>query len=178
MFDKFIDFLLNFLDQALPVKMIKTGCHGILYRGGPFRALLQPGFHFKIPFIDILDVYSTNTTTMPLQPQSIVTADGRNVVVRAVIKYRIEDLGVFAVKVYDATDALADITAGIVFDVVHSGTWEDIKAHNLSKMITPKDHKEAKLWGVNVESVTITDLAEMRSIRLLGTNPVNTSNQE
>jgi len=168
MLDKLIDFLLNFLDQILPVKIIKTGNHGVLYRGGPFRVILPPGFHLKIPFLDEIDIYSTNTTTMPLPPQSIVTADGRSVVVRVIVKYQITDLGVFAVTVYDATDALADVTGGIVFDVVHKRTWEKIQSSDLNSIITALAQKEAKFWGVDIQKVTITDLAEMRSIRLLG----------
>jgi regulator of protease activity HflC (stomatin/prohibitin superfamily) len=110
MFDKLIDFIIEFIDQILPVIVIKEYDEGAFFRFGKYKKIIGPGLHFKIPFIDSVDTHTVVTTTMTLPAQSVVTKDGVSVVIKAQIKYEIEDLSVFAVKVYDAIYAIYDMT--------------------------------------------------------------------
>jgi regulator of protease activity HflC (stomatin/prohibitin superfamily) len=166
MFDKLIDFILEFIDQILPVTIIKEYNKGAFFRLGKFKKIINPGLHFKIPFLDNIDVHTVVTTTMTLPAQSVVTKDGVSVVIKAQIKYDIEDLSIFAVKVYDAIDAISDMTCGIIFQAIKNKTYQEACTSDLNKLITNNARKEAKQWGINIETITITDFSQMQSIRL------------
>jgi regulator of protease activity HflC (stomatin/prohibitin superfamily) len=166
MFDKLIDFIIEFIDQILPVVIIKEYDKGAFFRFGKYKKIIGPGLHFKIPFIDSIDNHTVVTTTMTLPAQSVVTKDGISVVIKAQIKYEIEDLSVFAVKVYDAIDAISDMTCGIIFQNIKNKTYQEACTSDLNKLITSGAKREAKQWGINIEKITVTDFSQMRSIRL------------
>jgi len=88
-------------------------------------------------------------------------------VVKAVIKYRISDIETFLLEVWDAIDALSDMTQGIIFDIVKEKTLEELQNSDLKPLISRKVRSEAKRWGIEVDTVTLSDFAEITSIRLL-----------
>lgn len=166
MLDKLIEFLLNIIDQLIPFKILKEYEEGVLFRLGRYRKVLNAGIHFKIPFFDDIDSYPVVYTTITLPPQSIVTMDGICVVIKGHIKYKINDVKIFAVDVYDAIDALSDMTGGVIYEEIKSKTWQEGYSSDLSMILTKKSKIEAKKWGIHVEKVTITDFSKMSSLRL------------
>lgn len=167
MLDKLIDFILNFLDDVIPFKVVKQWQHGVRFRLGKIHLpILLPGIHFKIPFADEIVNHATVVTTLSLEPQSLSTKDGKNIVVKSHVKYHIVDLESYATKIWDAPDALIDVTAGIIYEKISKLDYKKARETNLSSLITPDARVEALPWGVYIEKVTITDFAEMRSYRL------------
>jgi len=165
--DRLIDFLLQFIDQLLPITPINQTDKGVRLRFGKFKEILNPGWHYKIPFVDKILSHSVLWTTYSVPAQSLTTKDGKDVVVKAVIKYRVVDIQTFLLEVWDAIDAISDMTQGIIFDIVKDKTWEELQTIDLKPLITRKARLEAKRWGIEVETVTLSDLAKIRSIRLL-----------
>ena len=102
-----------------------------------------------------------------LSSQSLTTKDKKCVVVKGIIKYRIADVEVFLLEVWDAIDALSDMTQGIIFDIVKERTLDELQVSDLKPLISRKVRAEAKRWGIEVETVTLSDFAEITSIRLL-----------
>lgn len=174
MFDKLIDFVLQLLDRFMPVYIVKQYQGGAFFRAGKFRCVKGPGLHWKIPLLDDVDLYAVVTTTLTLPAQSATTKDGLCVVAKAVVKYRIVDLGVFAVEVADQIDALSDTTCGIILSAIEQYTWEEGRQADMDAIVSKKARAEVKKWGVHVESVTFTDLSQMRSIRLFNESSMNT----
>lgn len=166
MFEKLIDVLLNFLEQLMPVQIIKQYQKGILFRLGKHKKELKPGIHFKIPFLDDVDYYGIATTTLTLPVQSIVTKDGISVVVKGVVKYKIDNIVIFGIEVSDAIDALSDMSCGIIFDLITNKTYQETREMNMTKVITALVKNEAKKWGIAVNKVTFTDYSPMKSLRL------------
>jgi len=52
MFDRLLDVILSFLDQILPVAVVNQTDKGVRLRFGKFKEVLNPGWHFKISFVD------------------------------------------------------------------------------------------------------------------------------
>jgi regulator of protease activity HflC (stomatin/prohibitin superfamily) len=167
MIDKLLDFLIAFLDQILPFKVVNQTDKGVLLRFGKFIKVLEPGIHPKIPFADEIILHSVLWTTQSLPAQSLTTKDGKDVVVKAVIKYKVVNVETFLLEVWDAIDAISDMTQGIIFDTIKEKTWEELQITDLKKEITIKARSEAKRWGIEVETVTLSDLAKLTSIRVL-----------
>lgn len=173
MFDKLVDLIVNWIDQLLPLVIIPSYEEGVQLRFGKFKKVMLPGVHFKIPFFDEILRQHVVVTTLSLPAQSLYTADRQNFVVKGVIKYKISDVKTFLSEVYDAQDALSDMTMGIIRGVVITLTSEDCLNPELDNILTKKARVEAKKWGVEIQHVTLTDVAPIRSYRLINDNFAN-----
>ena len=173
MLDKLIEFLLGFIKELLPFIIIKQYEKAVIFRFGKYRKISLPGFHWKIPFFFFYDVYGIAVTTLTLPAQTIITKDGKSVVIKATVKYEIEDLKIFGVQVADAIDALSDTSRGVIFDEIKNLTYIESYQKDINKVINPKIKREAKSWGIKVHKVTITDYSEMMSLRLFNEQSEN-----
>lgn len=166
MLDKLIEVILQFLDRILPAYIVKEYQAAVHFRWGRLLRVTKPGLHWKIPLADEVDLHLVATTTLTLPAQSVTTIDGVSVVVKAHVKYAVTDVAVYGTAVVDAIDALSDVTCGIIHEALRELTWESARATDLSSRFTKDARREAKRWGISVDRVTVTDLAQMRSIRL------------
>lgn len=161
-----LEFLKESYERIIPWFVLRDFEHGVVLRLGKFHRVLDPGLSWKVPLIDEVFEVRKSVTTLNVKPQTLTTLDGKDIVISAVVKYNVSDPRVFLVEVEDAVDAIGDITQGKIKDLVCAKTWDDIKAmkdEELKKLV--KD--EARRWGVKIHYVTITDLAKIRTIRLM-----------
>ena len=127
----------------------------------------EPKLHWKLPIFDTIIEHGSVWTTHSMPAQSLTTKDGKDIVVKGIIKYRVVDMKVFALEVWDAVDAISDMAQGIIFDIVKDKTWDELQHEDLKRDISRKARAEAKRWGIEIETVTLSDLAKIKSIRLL-----------
>jgi regulator of protease activity HflC (stomatin/prohibitin superfamily) len=173
MFDKLVELLTSWWLEIKPLVIIRDYEAAVLLRFGRFKAVLTPGIHFKLPFFDEVIDQHVVVTTLSLDAQSLYTKDKQNIVVKGVIKYRISDVKIFLLEVWDAQDALSDMAQSIIKNVIMSMTMEECTDSELDNTLTKKVRVEAKKWGVEVQQVTLTDLAPIRSYRLINDNFIN-----
>jgi regulator of protease activity HflC (stomatin/prohibitin superfamily) len=173
MFDKLVELLINWWMELKPIVIIRDYERAVLLRFGIFKRVLGPGLHFKIPFFDEVIDQHVVITTLSLDAQSLYTKDKQNIVVKGVIKYKISDVKIFLLEVWDAQDALSDMSSSIIKNVIMSMTMEECTDAELDNTLTKKVRVEAKKWGVEVQQVTLTDLAPIRSYRLINDNFIN-----
>jgi len=93
--------------------------------------------------------------------------------VKGVIKYRIADVKTFLLEVFDAQDALADMTQSIIKNIVISSSLEQCIDPEMDNLLTKKVRVEAKKWGVEIQQVTLTDIAPIRSFRIINDTVIN-----
>lgn len=167
MFDKLVELIINWVDQLLPVIIIPSYEEGVQLRFGKFKQVLHPGIHFKLPFLDEILHQHVVVTTLSLPAQSLYTLDKQNFVVKGVVKYKIADVKTFLLEVYDAKDALSDMTMSIIKNIVISIPAEKCIDQDLDNLLTKKVRVEAKKWGVDIQQVTLTDVAPIKSYRLI-----------
>lgn len=161
------EFLVSIWDALIPCVIVRQYQTGARLTLGKFQKILEPGLQWKIPFIQQIEVQVTLLTTLQLKSQSITTKDDKNIVVSGVIKYRISDLKKFYTEVYDATDAIGDMTQGIIKNIILGHTWKECLTDELDNIITKKAKGEARKWGLEIYSVTLTDLGQIKTIRLI-----------
>ena len=173
MFDKLIEIISHWWLQLVPFVIIREYEEAVLLRFGMFNRVMLAGIHFKIPLIDeVLDQHVV-VTTLSLDAQSLYTKDKQNIVVKGLIKYKIADVKTFLLEVYDAQDALSDMSQSIIKNVIMSMTMDECTDSELDNTLTKKVRVEARKWGVEVQQVTLTDLAPIRSFRLINDNFIN-----
>lgn len=173
MFDKLIEIISHWWLQIIPFVIVRDYEEAVLLRFGRFNKLLKPGMHIKLPFFDEVIEQHIAITTLSLDAQSLYTKDKQNIVVKAVVKYKIADVKTFLLEVYDAQDAISDMSQSIIKNVIMSMTMEECTDMELDNTLTKKVRVEARKWGVEVQQVTLTDLAPIRSFRLINDNFVN-----
>jgi regulator of protease activity HflC (stomatin/prohibitin superfamily) len=173
MFDKLVELLTNWWNEIKPLVIIRDYEEAVLLRFGKFKKVLKPGLHFKIPMFDEVIDQHVVVTTLSLDAQSLYTRDKQNIVVKGLVKYRIADVKTFLLEVYDAQDAISDMSQSIIKNVIMSMTLEECTDAELDNTLTKKVRVEARKWGVEVQQVTLTDLAPIRSIRLINDNFLN-----
>lgn len=77
----------------------------LLQFGRIVRDDVQPGLHFKVPYVDQVRKFDGRLLTLDSPPQRLLTLEKKAVIVDAYAKWRIADAGVF----YTATSGLKQI---------------------------------------------------------------------
>jgi regulator of protease activity HflC (stomatin/prohibitin superfamily) len=91
------------------IKIVNTGSLYILERFGQFDKVLEPGWHFIIPFVDFVRrKVSTKQQILDVPPQSVITKDNVKILVDNVIFYKL-------LNARDAVYNIEDYTSGIVY---------------------------------------------------------------
>lgn len=173
MFDKLIDLIINWFNYLTPAVIIASYEEAVLLRNGHFKKVLGPGFHMKLPIFDEVIQQHVVVTTLSLAAQSLYTKDKQNIVVKGVIKYRIADVKTFLLEVFDAQDALSDMTQSIIKNIIISSPLEQCIDPEMDNVLTKKVRVEAKKWGVDIQQVTLTDIAPIRSFRIINDSILN-----
>jgi len=172
MFDKLIDFLLNFWHDLIPVTYVDQWEEAVYLRFGKYVKVCKPGLVFKLPFIDRLWPTSVITQTAHLHPQTLITKDGCNIVLKSIVRYHVSDTKKFVLNVMHASDVLVDTTQGIIRDIIERTNWHELE--NVNDVITNEVSKVVGIWGIEIERVTLTDLGNIHTYRIMSdsTKPV------
>lgn len=171
MFDRLFDLLSQFFGLFQFWVVIDEYERGVLLTLGKRRkwrtAVLQPGFHFVIPFnIDSVYVDNIVPSLMNLGQQSLTTADGKAVVITAVIMWSILDIEKILIEVEDADSALEEAASGIIGESVEQTPWDDLHGTDFAETVTDEITEQVKLWGIRIHSVRLKDLTLAPSLRL------------
>jgi len=173
MVNRLIDLFVSFLHLFRAWEIIDEYERGVRLRFGKlYNGALLPGFHWRIPFgVDKILTENVTRTTTALSPQALTTKDGVGVVVSGIVTWRICDIVKFLIKVEEAKEILADVTRGVIRQLVAAHTWDEIsyKGEQFDDELFKKARTPAFQWGVEVLKVSLSDVAKCRSLRLLGT---------
>ena len=173
MLDKLVELISNWIRELSPIVIVPSYEEGVLLRFGKYNKTLYPGIYLKIPIFDEVITHHTVMTTLSLPAQSLYTIDNQNVVVKGVVKYKIVDVKIFLLEVYDAKDAVSDMTQSIIKNIIMSKTMNQCTDSEIDNVLTKKSRQEIKKWGVDIQQVTLTDLAPIRSYRLINDSFLN-----
>jgi regulator of protease activity HflC (stomatin/prohibitin superfamily) len=173
MFDRLIDVITEWWAYFMPAIIIPNYEEAVLLRNGKFIKVLGPGFHVKLPIFDEVISHHVVVTTLSLPAQSLYTKDKQNIVVKGVVKYKIADVKIFLLEVFDAQDALADMTQSIIKNIIITTSIEECLDLELDNILTKKVRVEARKWGVEIQQVTLTDIAPIRSYRIINDSVLN-----
>ena len=181
MFDKLIEFLLNFWNDLMPITYVNEWEQAVYLRFGKYRKTIGPGVTFKIPFVDKLWSTPVITQTVHLQPQTLTTLDEHGIVLKSIVRYHISDTKKYLLHLMHASDVLVDTTQGIIRDRVERTNWYDLE--NVNDVLTQEVSEAVKMWGIEIERVTLTDLGIISTYRIMTdtTKPtihINTNNEQ
>lgn len=140
----------------------------IILRLGKLRKKAKVGFNWIAPFvIDRILGCNVATHTLVVGPQSLMTKDGKPLVITTVITCTVEDSVPFVLEINGGMTALDDAATGVVSRLIMGHTLEELLAMNIENELTKDVRRFAKPWGVGISRVQLSDFTTMRSLRLL-----------
>ena len=165
MFDKIISLIQQFFHVLVPFYTIDEWERAIILRNGKYHRTVGPGLYMKIPVIEMVWKHTVITQSIDIPPQSVTTSDGKNVVVKGIIRFSIYDIRIFLTTITEPKDVLMDTTGGMIRDIIEQTEWDNLV--NVDKRLTHEVSRFVKKWGIKVDKVTLTDLQIANSIRII-----------
>jgi regulator of protease activity HflC (stomatin/prohibitin superfamily) len=170
MFDRLIDFLLSCIELFQFWRVLDPYEKGVLLRLGKFVKVLEPGFHWVIPFhIDTAPTIHVVPSTHSLGDMSMITKDGKSMGFQAIVTFQVSDVEKALLKVADVDHAVRDACGGEIGRVLRESTWAEIieEGDTILDRLTSACRKRGWKWGVEIMSIQLAELALVRNIRLM-----------
>lgn len=161
------EFLKTLLDAAKPWAVIEPWEQGVRVRFGKHIKAVGPGVHFQIPFFDAFHARDIKPRVINLPNQTVRTSDKRVLTVSAAMAYHIMDILKTYIEVFDHEESLINLAMGLVAKFVASHPAEECTVETMQVDVVKELRREAKKWGIEVNHLYMTDLAEVKVLRLL-----------
>lgn len=105
----------------------------ILLRLGEIeKSEIEPGIHFKIPFINNVRKFDSRILTMDAEPETFLTAEKKNVVVDAFVKWRITDAAEFFVSM-GGDERLANVRLS---QIIKNGLRDEFGKRTIQEVVS------------------------------------------
>lgn len=171
MFDRLFDFIGAIWDSLIPFAVINAYQKGVVLRLGRFHRVLEPGFHWVIPFVETVITDNVVLRTNWTADQTGLTKDDKLVSMRMVISWYISDIEKSSLHVDGVDDAVRDTYIGVIGDAIASHEFAQLNDRSFINKILRQCNKRAERYGVTVDSISIGDIVPCQAaFRLLNSN--------
>jgi len=140
---------------------------GVRITLGRFVRDTPTGWYVYWPLIQDCLKLDVTPQVVDLKNQSLMTTDGKQVVVSAAIQYRICDARKALLEVMNFDKSLQTLALGIVAKYVSTTQFDKVDAAKMKSQVRDGVQREVEDWGLKIEKVYITDLVVARHLRLL-----------
>lgn len=167
-------FLAQFWRQLLPWYVLDSEQVGFVRRLGvpvsKAKRPRSPGLHFKWPAIETLEVEDGRDYPYMLDPQSITSQDGTELVVRLSLTCRVVNAESYFLKVSDGRANIQDVACGELCYVAQRSLARDILSGEVLDTVLLRVQKVARRWGMRVDAIKFVDDSKAPSMRLWQTS--------
>lgn len=131
---------------------------------------LKPGnWYWDIPWFTENEIVKIKPQVKDIRTQSVWTKDGVDIIISASIRYYVKDWMKAQLEVLDYDESLQTTALVAIEEYIEGHTLSELKEgratlrNNLLKVVK----EESRGWGLQIQSVGITDTGKARNIRLL-----------
>lgn len=164
MFDFFKDIFKELYDYLFPFVIVFEYEMGVRLRLGKNPKALSPGFHFKIPLVDMVLKHTVTEETGCVRYLHVTTKDGKTITTAPVVKFIIIDITKWLIYTNDAITNLYDMTRLVTADYLTDLDWEECKQKTHWTKIKNKLNNEVEEMGARVTKFGLSDLCLSRVI--------------
>jgi regulator of protease activity HflC (stomatin/prohibitin superfamily) len=142
---------------------------GVILRLGKYKRTIEPGFHWLIPLgFDRALTHEVILTTRETDEQSLVTSDGKKVVISSMIAYTLTDIKKILLEIEEAETVLENFVYGEITKIVSESDYDYILDHDgFLTELTENVTIQAATLGMKIHKVVIVNFSEIKTIRLL-----------
>jgi regulator of protease activity HflC (stomatin/prohibitin superfamily) len=167
-------FLAQFWRTLIPWYVLDSEQVGFVRRLGVPVARAKrprtPGLHYKHPVIETLEAEDGRDYPYMLDPQSLTSKDGTDLVVRLSLTCRVVDAERYFLKVSDGRANIQDVACGELCYVAQRAAARDILSGKVLDTVLENVQKVARRWGMRVDSIKFVDDSKAPSMRLWQTS--------
>lgn len=159
--------------KFVPHILIVRATHGgVKWVRGKHIKPLAPGLHFWWPLTTEVEVIVTARQTLAIPDQVLATKDGKTVVVKTLVVYKIRDVVHAIGKVnWDCDTTINDLTQSAVVQVIATHTYDEImqgiRDETLTTTLTKAVRKELRQFGVHVVRSKLVDFSPCKVFKLM-----------
>lgn len=163
-----LDALLSFVPRPI---IVRATHKAVKFKWGKAK-VIEPGWRWWWPLTTEMDTHVVVSQPLDLPPQTLMTKDGKSVVVGGVALYRVKDLYAYAVENHDADEAMIEVAGSAIRDAVVSKDLKELQESDgrkaINKTLESLAHKELARYGVTVDYFKLTDLSVCRVFNHVG----------
>jgi regulator of protease activity HflC (stomatin/prohibitin superfamily) len=167
--------VLSFVPRRVIVRATHRGVKWRMFKG---PRELKPGVRWYWPLITEIEVIVVARQTLNTAQQSLLTADGKEIVVGGVAVYSINDVvKAIGERNYDVDDTVNDIIQAAIVEVLTAWNLEDLIGcmPDLERDLTKVCRRQLRQYGVYVHRAALTDFSTCPSMNIMGINPIITA---
>jgi len=159
--------------QFFPRILIVRATHGgWKWLRGKHVKQLVPGLHVYWPLTTDVEVVVTARQALAIPDQVMATKDGKKVVVKTLVVYKIPDpVRAIGKLKWDVDTTINDLTQSAVVRVIARHTYDEIMAgirdESLTKTLTKEVRRELWQFGVHIARCKLVDFSTARSTSCL-----------
>lgn len=164
--------IFEWIGQWIPRILIVDTTHAaVKYVWGKNAIPLGPGWYLWWPISTQVTMYPVARQACDLKAQTITTHDGRTVIVGGLLVYEIVDVLAAVATTFEPEETAKTIVLASIHDVCAQYSWPELQEHlrsgKLGKEMKAEAKKDLDKYGVKVLSLTLTDLAPCRVLKLV-----------
>lgn len=165
MFSEIVDLIQRIFGVFIWWAVIQPWEQGLRVRLGRHPILLQPGFHWRIPYVDAIYRQSVRRRYSGFGPQTVTTLDGHTLTIGGTLGYVVRDLLELYDRLQHPEDAIRAIAMGEIADFVSTHTLADCSPTAICT--TCKNDLSLRRFGLLIQQFTLTTYARVRTYRLI-----------
>jgi len=131
---------------------------------------MKPGNWYLLwPVLMEHEVVKIKPQVKDIRIQSVWTKDGVDIIIGASIRYYVKDWMKAQLEVLDYDESLQTTALVVIEEYIESHSLAELKEgrSTLRKNLSEAVKAESKGWGLQIQSVGITDIGKARNLRLL-----------
>ena len=128
---------------------------------------LGGGLHLRIPLLDRFFVQSVRLRITDCPIQTVTTADGLTITLKAQLGYRIENLKLLYDTLHDAEGTIMNMVQMEIADYVCTEPVTSVKPNRIVRAVQDRLAARLAAHGLGDVNVSITDFAIVRTYRLI-----------
>jgi regulator of protease activity HflC (stomatin/prohibitin superfamily) len=160
-------FLIGFFWELWPFAKVEPWEQGVGVFWGKYCTRKEPGIYLRYPLIETVETLDVVTQVVDLGNQVVHSADDTPWAVSGTIEYRIADVVTLYKNVQDHDEAMQTVAMIELASFIGAATDDEITAGTLESEALPAVQHRAERWGIEVDRVAITHLAECRPYYIL-----------
>jgi regulator of protease activity HflC (stomatin/prohibitin superfamily) len=174
LFDKLIDAVMQFGARLRCCTVIESYESGVIMRLGNCRkvvtsenGLFGTGLHPMWPFIETDLTEPIKPRVVSFSGRSLMTKDGKNVVVGVTMTLRVADPKKALLEVHDADNCIDDIGQLVTARTIQQFNYVDLTSELFEKELLSNARERGDMFGIDVMDIGLGEIAIGRTIRLV-----------
>lgn len=138
----------------------------IRVRCGRWTKSISPGLHLRFPILDEVFCQNVRQRVLNLPVQTVSIKSGQAVTLSGAVRWRISDVSRIYHMLHTPEDWIYNTVLSAIAAVVFDASAE-VSPQKVSELATLAVQSESVRMGLEIEAVSITDFAMVRTYRLI-----------